>query len=207
MFVSRLEPGQYNVEQWLVTRDQGVVRRQERVARMGTQQEEAINSGGQDATMEDVSGDTESGVVEPAVEQPALTTAAEIPPPDQESVFPASLLSVPVLSSTTPAAQDLSALPPAWIPIISRDQSVPVPRSHPYSDAYLSGQPSKRRKLNAESKPHGDVSMLVQESLQDAMDQTGLQPPAGAAAVLDQVVANSAVQETVQQMVRDTIQV
>ena len=141
MFVSRLEPGQYNVEQWLVTRDQGVVRRQERVARMGTQQQEDASSG-QDATMEDVSGDIESGVVEPAVEQPALTTPAEIPPPDQESVFPASLLSVPLLSSTTPAAaQDLSALPPAWIPIISRDQSDPVPRSHPYSDAYLSGQP------------------------------------------------------------------
>ena len=47
------------------------------------------------------------------------------------------------------------------------------------SDAYLSGQPSKRRKLNAESKPRGDVTMLLQQSLQEAMDQTGLQPAAG----------------------------
>ena len=39
------------------------------------------------------------------------------------------------------------------------------------------------------------------------MDQTGLQPAAGAAAVMDQVAANSAVQETVEQMIRDTIQV
>lgn len=38
------------------------------------------------------------------------------------------------------------------------------------------------------------------------MDQTGLQPAAGAAAVMDQVAANSAVQETVEQMIRDTIQ-
>ena len=38
------------------------------------------------------------------------------------------------------------------------------------------------------------------------MDQTGLQPSEGAAAALDQVVANSAVQETVEQMIRGTIQ-
>ena len=79
-------------------------------------------------------------------------------------------------------------------------------RSNPYSDAYLSGQPRKRRKLNADSKPRGDVNSLLSQSLQEAMDQTGLQPSEGAAAALDQVVANSAVQETVEQMIRDTIQ-
>ena len=83
----------------------------------------------------------------------------------------------------------------------------PGTRPNPYSDAYLSGQPSKRRKLNADSKPRGDVARLLSQSLQEAMDQTGLQPAAGAAAVMDQVAANSAVQETVEQMIRDTIQV
>lgn len=82
----------------------------------------------------------------------------------------------------------------------------PGTRPNPYSDAYLSGQPSKRRKLNADSKPRGDVSRLLSQSLQEAMDQTGLQPAAGAAAVMDQVAANSAVQESVEQMIRDTIQ-
>ena len=82
----------------------------------------------------------------------------------------------------------------------------PGTRPNPYSDAYLSGQPSKRRKLNADSKPRGDVARLLSQSLQEAMDQTGLQPTAGAAAVMDQVAANSAVQETVEQMIRDTIQ-
>ena len=81
-------------------------------------------------------------------------------------------------------------------------------RTAPYSDAYLSGQPSKRRKLNAESKPpRGEVGRLLQQSLQEAVDQTGLQPAEGAAAVAEQVAANSAVQDSVEQMVRDTIQV
>ena len=81
-------------------------------------------------------------------------------------------------------------------------------RTAPYSDAYLSGQPSKRRKLNAESKPpRGEVGRLLHQSLQEAVDQTGLQPTEGAAAVAEQVAANSAVQDSVEQMVRDTIQV
>lgn len=86
-------------------------------------------------------------------------------------------------------------------------QGTPVPRSNPYSDAYLSGQPSKRRKLNADSKPHGDVTRMLQQSLHEAIDQTGLQPAVGAAAVAEQVTANSAVQDTVETMLRDTIQV
>merc|ERR1712227_819775 len=117
-----------------------------------------------------------------------------------------SLLSVPVLSSTTSTPAELSSLPPSWLPIISRDTTVPVPRSNPYSDAYLSGQPSKRRKLNADSKPRGDVARLLQQSLSEAIDQTGLQPAVGAAAVAEQVTANSAVQDTVETMLRDTIQ-
>ena len=35
------------------------------------------------------------------------------------------------------------------------------------SDAYLSCQPSKRRKPNAESKPRGDVGQLLHQSLQE----------------------------------------
>merc|ERR1719281_1151825 len=122
---------------------------------------------------------------------------AEIPPPDQEVVFPQSLLSVPVLSSPAPASGDMSSLPSSWIPIIARDQGTPVPRSQPYSDAYLSGQPSKRRKLNAESKPHGDVGRLLTQSLQEAVEQTGLQPAGGVQALAETVAANSAVQESV----------
>ena len=131
----------------------------------------------------------------------------DIPPSEQEAVFPPSLLSVPVLASTETPSPDLASLPSSWLPIISADQAVPVVRSQPYSDAYLSGQPSKRRKLNAESKPHGDVGRLLTQSLQEAVEQTGLQPAGGVQALAESVAANSAVQDTVEQMLTNTIQV
>ncbi len=42
----------------------------------------------------------------------------------------------------------------------------PGPRSTPYSDAYMSGQPSKRRRLNKEKKPRGEVRDVIADSLQ-----------------------------------------
>lgn len=130
----------------------------------------------------------------------------DIPPSEQAATFPPSLLSVPVLGGSGTPSPELGPLPSAWLPIISADQAVPVVRSQPYSDAYLSGQPSKRRKLNAESKPHGDVGRLLHQSLQEAVEQTGLQPAGGLQALADTVAANSAVQETVEQMLTNTIQ-
>merc|ERR1712203_1046108 len=56
----------------------------------------------------------------------------------------------------------------------------------PYSEAYLSGQPNKRRKLITEKKPRGEVSNIISRSLQDAIEQTGLEPRTG------EVVANVA---------------
>ena len=131
-----------------------------------------------------------------------------------------------MLAGSQTPSPELGALPSAWLPIISADQAVPVVRSQPYSDAYLSGQPSKRRKLNAESKPRGDVGQLLQQSLQEvggdsdcgtagphfppyfqAVDQTGLQPAGGVQALAETVAANSAVQDSVEQMLTNTIQV
>lgn len=53
--------------------------------------------------------------------------------------------------------------PRDWIPIITRD----IQRQRrqnaqpPFSDAYLSGMPSKRRKIVASKKPQGNVSQLI----------------------------------------------
>ena len=82
-----------------------------------------------------------------------------------------------------------------------------VPRHQPHSDAYLSGQPSKRRRLNSDNRPRGDVRRLIEQSLHEAMDQTGLQPVGGAAQVVEQVVASRTVQEVVEQMARENFQV
>ena len=133
-FVSALDPGQHQVEQWIVSTDSGVVRRQERRERMRSSSEvttdntetsgAAADTGDQE--MEDVSERTD------AEERPVMT---EIPPPDQDQVFPASLLSVPVLSTPASPGQG-SPLPPAWLPIISTDQTVSPPTTHPYRSVH-----------------------------------------------------------------------
>ena len=115
----------------------------------------------------EVSGEEEIEEMEVSGGEECQSPTRDIPPADQEPAFPPSLLSVPVLAGSESSSPELRSLPPAWLPIISSDQAVPVVRSQPYSDAYLSGQPSKRRKLNAESKPRGDVGQLLHQSLQE----------------------------------------
>merc|ERR1712098_1016306 len=98
------------------------------------------------------------------------------------------------------------------LPHLAVKYVLPAPRlgayylQGPHSDAYLSGQPSKRRKLNTECKPRGEVHRLIEQSLKEAMDQTGLQPAAGANAVIEQVVASRNVQVAVEEMARESFQ-
>ena len=110
-------------------------------------------------------------------------------PPESEPSFPTSLLAIPVTGSlpclqtrtlysltlitgpTPPgsglADHALAVLPPSWAPIIARDTSeAGRPSQQPYSEAYLSGQPNKRRKLNSDKKPRGEVSNIISRSLQ-----------------------------------------
>ena len=129
-----------------------------------------------------------------------------IPPPDQEQSFPSSLMTVPSITSNT-SLPSIPSLPSAWVPIISRDHALPTTSQAPHSDAYLSGQPSKRRKLNAECKPRGEVHRLIEQSLKEAMDQTGLQPSAGAATVIEQVVSSRNMQVAVEELARESFQV
>ena len=190
---------QDRIQSWLVTTEQGQQRRQQRQQRLSSATQTNVTTSQPQPAAQDN---------EPMEVSDTPNVLAEIPPENQESVFPPSLLSVPVIAPAADgAAADLAGIPSSWIPIISRDQSAPVPRSNPYSDAYLSGQPSKRRKLNADSKPHGDMTRMLQQSLQEAVDQTGLQPALGATAVADQVAANTAVQDSLENMIRDTVQV
>ena len=167
---------QEDIQSFVVTTELGRQRRAERQHRLASiapppvQAEAAADSSsvvpgvGAAGDQEVVEEVEEMEVSGPECEE---SPARDIPPADQEAAFPPSLLSVPVLASPDSSSPDLRSLPANWLPIISGDQAVPVVRSQPYSDAYLSGQPSKRRKLNAESKPRGDVGQLLQQSLQE----------------------------------------
>ncbi|KAG8313344.1 Large proline-rich protein bag6 [Homalodisca vitripennis] len=56
-----------------------------------------------------------------------------------------------------------NALPSEWVPIISQDSQRQRRQSPqgPFSDAYLSGMPSKRRKLITSTKPQGNLSQVI----------------------------------------------
>ena len=101
------------------------------------------------------------------------TRSRKVPlvPAEVDPSFPSSLLTLPPAPASDvapPGLPDhtLGVLPPAWAPIIARDTAEAVTRQGPYSQAYLAGQPSKRRKLNTEKKPRGDVGSLISRSLQ-----------------------------------------
>lgn len=71
-----------------------------------------------------------------------------------------------------------SHLPSTWLPVITRD----IARQRrqnlqgPYSDAYISGMSSKRRKLIAETKPPSDVPSLISDGVRQAFHSTGINP-------------------------------
>ncbi|XP_055700663.1 large proline-rich protein bag6-A isoform X5 [Phlebotomus papatasi] len=67
--------------------------------------------------------------------------------------------------------------PTDWIPIITKDvqkQRRPQSSQLPFSDAYLAGMSSKRRKMIACSKASTDVQEVVSEGVRQAIKATGL---------------------------------
>ena len=69
-------------------------------------------------------------------------------------------------------------VPPEWVPIITRDvqaQNQITPMA-PYSDAYLSTQPAKKRRLAEANKPEGSIEKVISDTLKDAIRVTGVQP-------------------------------
>ncbi len=73
-------------------------------------------------------------------------------------------------------------LPAEWVPIVARDiqrqrqQGSHEPPQSPFSDAYLSTQAAKRRKIARDNKPEGPVERVVMETLEEAINASGVQP-------------------------------
>ncbi|RZF38915.1 hypothetical protein LSTR_LSTR005162 [Laodelphax striatellus] len=72
-----------------------------------------------------------------------------------------------------------SSLPSDWVPIITRDSQRQRRQNSqpPFSDAYLSGMPSKRRKIITASKPQGSLSQVISENMQTAVSLAGVVAP------------------------------
>ncbi|KAL1396529.1 hypothetical protein pipiens_000034, partial [Culex pipiens pipiens] len=69
-------------------------------------------------------------------------------------------------------------LPQNWLPVITRDiarQRRQNPQG-PFTDAYISGMSSKRRKLIAETKPPSDVPSLIADNVREAFHGAAINP-------------------------------
>jgi len=198
-FVSGLEVEQSDVERWVVTTEMLEARKMAREARLSARNTQADREA---VSME----------ISPSSVQESFTAAnivsrpvTMVPLPEHDLTFPPSLLAIPnITSQHNSTISDVSSLPSTWLPIMARDQAVGVTNHQPHSDAYISGQPSKRRRLDTENKPRG--RRLIEQSLQEAIEQTGLQPTGGAAVVMELVGVSRNMQEAVGQMARESFQ-
>ncbi|XP_059614163.1 large proline-rich protein BAG6 isoform X2 [Phlebotomus argentipes] len=141
----------------------------------------------------------------PTVEIPVMLPV-EVPPPQEEPMETDEIVAVEANQGRqmtmmgddeeelTPVEQIESQpwhrhLPRDWISIITRDvQSQRRQGAQlPFSDAYLAGMSSKRRKMISCSKPTTDVQDVVSEGVRQAIKSTGLgmasQTPAEAVAM------------------------
>jgi len=129
----------------------------------------ASGGGAQDAVAEDIP-------MVPLV----LPSVPVIPENSPTPSFPSALLTLPITAQTEVEPEGWQgAVPPHWVPIIAHDSAQPTGENSPYSDAYISGQPPKRRRLNEEQKPHGRSANILSESLKEAVESTGITPVGG----------------------------
>lgn len=96
-----------------------------------------------------------------------------------------------------------STLPSNWVPIVTRDlhrQNGPDDQG-PYSDAYLSTQPAKRRRLAARSKPEGSVDQVISDTLNSAINASGVQH----SCPLEDILKDASSRANIQQSLRNEV--
>merc|ERR1719186_2230082 len=122
-----MEVEQREVERWVVTTDMVEARKLAREARLATRNSQTET---EPVSMEvSPPPGQETGPVN-------TRTISIVPPPDQDTAFPSSLLAVPTITSPTPTMSGMSTLPTAWLPIIASDQAVTATSQPPHSDRH-----------------------------------------------------------------------
>lgn len=100
-----------------------------------------------------------------------------------------------------------NVLPSEWVPIIARDsqrQRRQSPQA-PFSDAYLSGMPSKRRKVVTSTKPQGNLNQIITDSMRSALDEAGIRAVAGVETAGEDLELQAAYREQVRSAVQDSV--
>ncbi|GLV33829.1 uncharacterized protein CBL_11286 [Carabus blaptoides fortunei] len=129
-------------------------------------------------------------------------------PPEDSTPIPSPVAAEPLIDTEEPLPNVVIGSEPwhrglsaEWIPIITRDtqrQRRQNPQA-PFSDAYLSGLPSKRRKIVAAAKPQGNLSQVISDGVRRAVTTTGL----AGAVPLDVVAQAASADLTLQSAYRD----
>lgn len=93
-----------------------------------------------------------------------------------------------------------NALPSEWVPIIARDTQRQRRQSSqkPFSDAYLSGLPPKRRKLIRSSKPQGNLSQVISDGVRHAINAAGV-----SSSVTERVIAEAGKDDVLQEAYKE----
>ncbi|XP_024084272.1 large proline-rich protein bag6-A isoform X2 [Cimex lectularius] len=120
---------------------------------------------------------------------PPVATPQQPPPPVQpmevedpfvetEGVPTAEQIAEPLPDVIIGAEQWHNHVPPDWVPIITRDRERQRRQTAQgaLSEAYLSGMPSKRRKVVTSTKPHSNLARVISESMTTAMGAAGVSP-------------------------------
>ncbi|KAG5900468.1 hypothetical protein JTB14_010882 [Gonioctena quinquepunctata] len=99
-------------------------------------------------------------------------------------------------------------VPEDWVPIITRDAQRQRRQNSqgPFSDAYLSGMPSKRRKIVNSSKPQGSLPQVITDSMRQAISATGLTSVAPLETVSQAAGASLEIQTAYRNLLRTTVQ-
>ncbi|XP_067008462.2 large proline-rich protein BAG6 [Anabrus simplex] len=100
-----------------------------------------------------------------------------------------------------------NVLPSEWVPIITRDTQRQRRQSTqpPFSDAYLSGMPSKRRKVVTSAKPQGNMSQIITESVRRSLEDAGVRPVSGIETAGDDLELQAAYREQMRSSVQQTL--
>jgi hypothetical protein len=105
-----------------------------------------------------------------------------VPPttsPEAELLFPIDLLpSTQGMDTVVRSEAWHRQVPIEWVTTITSDTQTqqPIPPIAPFSDAYLSTQPAKKRRLAESRKPDGEIEKVISDTLKKAITVTGVQP-------------------------------
>ncbi|XP_066144922.1 large proline-rich protein bag6-B isoform X1 [Euwallacea fornicatus] len=98
--------------------------------------------------------------------------------------------------------------PEEWVPIITRDvQRQRRQNSQPsFSDSYLSGVPSKRRKVINNAKPQGSLPQVISETVRQVVTSAGLSSVAPLDAVAQAASESLDIQSAYRSLLQTTVQ-